>query len=55
MEKKVSYQAACAEYGLHWQRHTDALARLELLEEDVEVKSLKSRCHQRFLEAEGTT
>lgn len=49
MEKKASYRAACAEYGL--QRYTDALARLELLEEDVEVKSLKSRCHQRFLEA----
>jgi hypothetical protein len=49
MEKKASYRAACAEYGL--QRYSDALARLELLEEDIEVKSLKSRCHQRLLEA----
>jgi hypothetical protein len=49
MEKKASYRAACAEYGL--QRYSGTLARLELLEEDTEVKSLKSRCHQRLLEA----
>ena len=45
---KASYRAACAEYGL--QHYSDALTRLELLEEDVEVKNLKSRCHQRLLE-----
>jgi hypothetical protein len=49
IEKKASYRAACAEYGL--QRYSDALARLKPLEEDREVKSLKSRCHQRLLEA----
>jgi len=49
IEKKASYRAACAEYGL--QRYSDALARLELLEEDTEVKLLKFRCHQRLQEA----
>jgi hypothetical protein len=49
IEQKASYRAACAEYGL--QRYSDALARLKPLEEDREVKSLKSRCHQRLLEA----
>jgi hypothetical protein len=47
--KKASYRAASAEYGLG--RYGDALTRLDLLDEDVDIKSLKSRCRQRAKEA----
>jgi tetratricopeptide (TPR) repeat protein len=47
--KKAAYRAASAEYGLG--RYRDALARLETLDEDIHIKSLKSRCRQRTQEA----
>jgi hypothetical protein len=45
---KASYRAASAEYGL--ERYRDALARLETIHDDLNIKSLKSRCRQRMLE-----
>jgi hypothetical protein len=49
IEQKVSYRATCTEYRLQY--YSDALAHLKPLEEDREVKSLKSCCHKHLLEA----
>jgi tetratricopeptide (TPR) repeat protein len=48
--KKASYRAASAEYGLG--RYRNALVRLETLDEGTDIKSLKARCRDRFKEAE---
>jgi hypothetical protein len=48
--KKASYRAASAEYGLG--RYRDALVRLEILGEDINIKSFKARCRDRSKEAE---
>lgn len=49
MSTKASYRAASAEYGLG--RYSHALDRLETLDEDTNIESLKSRCCQRSREA----
>lgn len=46
---KAMYRAASAEYGLG--RYSHALARLETLDEEISIKTLKSRCRARIAEA----
>jgi hypothetical protein len=49
ISKKASYRAACAEYGMGC--FSEALTRLEMLDQDAGIQSLITRCRKRIAES----
>ena len=49
ISRKASYRAACAEYGMGC--YSEALARLETLDKDADIRSLTTRCRKRIKES----